>query len=370
MNKRRVVPGVAIFLSAAVLAGSVWGSTGVTALQGPTHFKAPKVERFEAKRHEGGKAFWRGSFDFPVSPDQRTVTAQEHLPEWWEDGTPCATGCVPAGTIAMWPLAPFSEQRPIVSGLNDSRPGSLHHGVDITGNTHQAVFAMQPGRAHIIEAEGYDARVQVGNYIYWHIYPKVAEGQEVIPKETIVGRIQPGFGHVHISEVDDAGDYVNPLRPGQIVFPGWTDSAPPVLGNLTLHPDGSAGERAYDRQSFRWRYPYITPPIGLASLGWRLWDGGETELNISFTGTTNYPGQPPSRIYGDRGPPFDRTKCYRHLHRCPYSWSYRLAGAGAPLLPTDLDYGQYRLTVYGWDWKGNEVARDFHIRWTPSGWRR
>ena len=38
-------------------------------------------------------------------------------------------------------------------------------------------------------------------------------GQRVVAYRTLIGRIEPGWGHVHLSEMH-GGAYVNPLRPG------------------------------------------------------------------------------------------------------------------------------------------------------------
>ena len=48
---------------------------------------------------------------------------------------------------------------------------------------------------------------------YWHIAPAVRPGQRVVAYRTLIGRIEPGWGHVHLAEMH-GGAYVNPLRPG------------------------------------------------------------------------------------------------------------------------------------------------------------
>lgn len=326
----------------------------------------------EFNRSEANKKFWAQNWEFPVSKDQREPEDYDALPENFWDGTSvsCVTDCVPEGTLAAWPLRPFKQPRPIIGGLNDSRPGSYHHGVDITAGTREPVFAVQSGYAHIIEAEGLDARVQVGNYIYWHIYPGVEEGEYVEALKDPVGVVQPDFGHLHFSEVDSGDNYLNPLRPGQTVLPGWKDTLAPVLGDVELSSSGALSIRAYDRQSFVTRKPYITPPTGLAALAYRLVPSeesvdstGDHELNFSLFGADNYPGRGLDEVYVTPGETkFDTTRCYVKGLHCPYSWNY--------WLDTGLvaDEGEYRLIVYGWDWDGNVAARDYEISYGPGGW--
>ena len=64
----------------------------------------------------------------------------------------------------------------------------MHVGIDIQARDGAGVYAMQPGYAHILQGSGFDARVQVGNFIYWHIVPRVFEGQYVFAYSTSSAR--------------------------------------------------------------------------------------------------------------------------------------------------------------------------------------
>lgn len=327
--------------------------------------------RTKARKTAKLERFWASTYPFPAHNNRHPI-AEDELPRWWESGDNCASyeGCEPEEALAAWPLRPFRQPRPIISFFDDARPSSLHHGIDIAARTGEKVYAIQPGYAHIIEATGYDARVQVGDFIYWHIDIEVTEGQYVEPLKTVVGRVQPGFGHLHLAEVDASGAYINPVRPGYEILPGWSDRLAPVIGDLHVSEDGRADVAAYDRQSLRWRRPYITPPTSLAGLAYRLWERGSGgRLHFAYRGTRNHEFSELPLIY-EASPPFDQTKCYQRKHRCPYGWRYVLAGGFAPELPrVGVEPGRYVLSVYAWDWTGNATARDFILRFDGSTWR-
>ena len=75
----------------------------------------------------------------------------------------------------------------------------------------------------------------MGRYIYWHVYTRVGEGQQV-GVHRLVGKVKRGFGHLHLSEVDSSDRYLNPMRPGGRVLKPWSDHLPPVLGEPHFGP--------------------------------------------------------------------------------------------------------------------------------------
>jgi hypothetical protein len=50
---------------------------------------------------------------------------------------------------------------------------------------------------------------------YFHLTPVVGEGEQVIAKKTILGYVEPPYGHVHLTEIDGA-HAVNPLQKGHL----------------------------------------------------------------------------------------------------------------------------------------------------------
>jgi hypothetical protein len=93
-----------------------------------------------------------------------------------------------------------------------------------------------------------------------------------------------------------------------------------------------------------------------------------TSLEWAFRGTQLLPWSERHLIYapGAHAPGY---ACFASRPICAPRWIYRLAGGLAALLPRWLARGDYRLTIYAWDWTDNEVAHDTRVKLTPDGWR-
>ncbi|MBV9917033.1 MAG: hypothetical protein JO153_11085 [Solirubrobacterales bacterium] len=305
----------------------------------------------------------------PNRADRRTRPYE--VPSLYADGLACSVGCRPYGAEPGWPLAPFHSQHPIRAGLNELRPESLHVGIDIQAADGARVYAVQPGSAQVLAASGPNARVQVGNYIYWHIVPFVTPGQEVKPFVTVLGTVMPGYGHIAFSELGAAGEYVNPLRPEGGVLKPYVDRAAPVIGRPRVAATGEVSVAAYDPQSFVRRTTYITPILAPAAIAYRLYDragSALTPLLWAFRGTHLLPFSERSLIYahGSREPGYS---CFATRQVCIPHWRYRVAGGLAPPLPIGLPPGRYRLTIYAWDWADNRTALDTRVTMSGLGWR-
>jgi hypothetical protein len=312
----------------------------------------------------GAKSSPPGSevFPFRASPLLRRPGAADRLPAFWSDGVPCSVGCRAPGVVPGWPLKPFHGQHAIRSGLNEPRNTSFHYGIDIQALDGDPAYAIQPGRAHIIQATGPDSRVQVGNFIYWHIHPLVREGQRVAAYREVVGTITPGHRHLHFSEVDPANHYLNPLRPGGRALAPWGDTAPPVLDGPQVQPDGRVLVRAFDPQSFRVTTQYETPVLAPAALAYRVFDSSGARLgplHWTLRGSHNLQWTPaiadallaPTRQF--------KGDCFNQRRICKPDFGYVLAGGLTPgLTGLELPSGRYRLSAYAWDWAGNTTARD------------
>ncbi|MFL5832235.1 MAG: hypothetical protein ACJ76X_20140 [Solirubrobacteraceae bacterium] len=292
------------------------------------------------------------------------------VPSLYADGYFCSAACRPYGAQLGWPLAPFHHQHPLRAGLNELRPASLHVGVDIQARDGQAVYAVQPGLARVLAVSGPDARVQVGNYVYWHIVPTVAPGQWVTPFATVLGHVMKGYGHVAFSELDYRGNYVNPLRPGGSVLRPYRNRARPVIGHAAVAADGQVTVAAYSPQSFVRRTTYVTPTLAPAGIAYRLYDAAGaamTPLGWAFRGTHLLSWADRSLIYapGARAPGY---ACFATRSVCVPHWIYRVAGGLAPPLPSGVPVGRYRLTIYAWDWADNATALDTVVTYTSRGW--
>lgn len=312
----------------------------------------------------------RDTLPFAPNPNDRLARAGE-VPSLWADGLSCSVGCRPYGAEPGWPLKPFHRQHPLRAGLNELRPGSLHVGLDIQARNGQRVYAVQPGIAQVLAAVGPNARVQVGNYIYWHIAPTVVTGQPVIPYKTVLGTVLHGYGHIAFSELNSAGSYVNPLRPDGSVLSPYVDNAPPEISKPSVAAGGQVIVRAYDPQTVVQRTTYMTPVLAPAALAYRLYasDGTPvTPLEWSFGGAHLLPWVDRSLVYapGAHAPGYG---CFATRSLCVSHWIYRVAGGFAPPLPPNVSAGQYRLTIYAWDWTHNVTALDTKVTMTRMGWR-
>jgi hypothetical protein len=298
------------------------------------------------------------TYPFARSKFERRPTVFDHLTPFWRDGLPCSVGCRPAGVVPGWPLKPFSEQHPLRAGINELRGSGFHLGIDIQTVGMAHIYAIQPGRAHVIQAHGGDARVQIGNYIYWHVKLAVREGQYISAYRTTVGKVMHNVRHLHLSEVDASGRYLNPLRPAGRGLAPWEDLEPPVIGRAKVGSDGTALVSSFDPQSYVVRTGYVTPVLGPAALAYRLFDVGGNplgRLQWALRGTAVLPNGLIGSVFapGSRSPGY---LCFAFRVICVTHWRYYIAGGLAPRLPA---FGRrYRMTVYAWDWAGNTTARD------------
>ncbi len=312
------------------------------------------------------------SFTLPFPPNRADrSTRPGEVPSLYDDGLLCSTGCRPSGAEIGWPLRPFHVQHPIRAGLNELRPESLHVGLDIQARDGAPVYAVQPGPAQVLDSSGPNARVEVGNYIYWHITPRVRTGQWVTQFQTVLGNVMSGYGHIAFSELGADGQYANPLRPGGTVLEPYSDHASPEIAKPAVSAEGQVVVSAYDPQTFIRKTTYYTPVLAPAAIAYRLYDSAGvplTPLEWAFRGTHLLPFAQRSLIYapGARDPGYE---CFASRSVCVPDWSYRLAGGLAPPLPGGLPPGHYRLAVYAWDWADNTTALDTTLTMTATGWR-
>ncbi|MBV9805152.1 MAG: hypothetical protein JO130_18275 [Solirubrobacterales bacterium] len=323
--------------------------------------------------HRGALSVGREPVDalpFAPNPADR-IPGPLAVPSMYADGLPCSTGCRPYGALTGWPLKPFHAEHGVRAGFNELRPDSLHVGIDIQARDGAAVYAVQPGVATVLTAVGPNARVQVGNYVYWHIAPSVRTGELVRPFHTVLGHVLPDYGHIAFSELDLAGGYVNPLRPGGSVLRPYVDHAHPEIARPEVSADGQVVAAVYSPQTFVQRTTYPTPVLAPAALAYRLETPAGTRmtpLEWTFRGTHLLPFVQRRLIYapGAHAPGF---WCFARRPLCVPHWLFRVAGGTTPPLPATLVPGRYRLTIYAWNWTDNVTALDTMVRRTATGWR-
>ena len=147
-----------------------------------------------------------------------------------------------------WPFRPFDRQHPIRGFFGDPRtvyengilagafdgPGffSFHQGVDISAPDGTPIYAVENGTAHYVGAATLNVVTDHDVvFQYFHIVTVVGEGQQVIARKTILGYVQPPFGHVHLTEID-GGKVVNPLQPGHLT--PYRDLTEPVIRDIVI----------------------------------------------------------------------------------------------------------------------------------------
>lgn len=321
--------------------------------------------RLDVRPHQTGLMDKDGlrldSYPFALSPLERPVRASDDLVPFWDDGLACSVGCHAPGATPGWPLKPFNRQHAIRSAINELRPSGFHEAIDIEAYDGQQVYAMSSGRADVIVPSGSEERVQVGQFIYWHLNLEVRTGSWVWAYKTPLGTVQAGFRHVALSEVSGS-TFLNPLRPGGRNLSPWSDTEGPVIGKPQIYSDGRAIVEAFDPQSYVVDLLYETPVLAPAALAWRLYDSGGhalTGLEWALRGTRVLPYSELSSVFapGAENPGF---WCFIKQRVCKPTWRYWLAGGLTERLPlASLDSGRYRLTVYAWDWAGNTSALDY-----------
>jgi hypothetical protein len=157
--------------------------------------------------------------------------------------------------VYHWPIKPFGRQHPVRGGFADPRTlvreaavgadssrsaGSFtfHNGIDIYARTGTPVYPVVSGTvarrlySDEVSVETNDERV----FQYFHIRPRVRVGARVIADRTVLGRVLPGWLHVHLTEIDVFRVH-NPLDPGHLE-PYADHTAPSVDGLAFSAADG------------------------------------------------------------------------------------------------------------------------------------
>jgi hypothetical protein len=231
------------------------------------------------------------------------------------------------------------------------------------------VYAIQPGYAVVERQSGYDWRVRVGNYTYWHIKPEVTNGELVEPYKTELGTVLSGFGHIAFSEQGPSGEYLNPLRPGGRVLAPYVQTQRPVISRPVVDPEGAVTVTVAAPQSFVRKTTYWTPILAPAALAYRIWSiYGQplTPLEFALRSTRVYPLSDLSLIYTPRAHEAGFS-CFATRERCNPFWEYNLAGGLAPRIEIPEGAETVRLSVYAWDYAGNASAYDLWLRETSTG---
>jgi murein DD-endopeptidase MepM/ murein hydrolase activator NlpD len=269
-----------------------------------------------------------------------------------------------------WPVKPFFVQHAVRGYFGDPRVGpsegvgpivrTFHFGVDVSAPDFTPVYATVPGIVGLNPLHGDVVEVQQLNGVvleYWHVIRAVRGGDIAAAYKTIVGRVEGGWQHVHVSE-RIGGVYLNPLRRG--AMGPYADPTVPAIGQIEaaasgrvlagpLHAAVDLVAGAVDRPALvppaPWERALVTPAL----VQWRVVNSGGTPLGpwrTAFDVRRTLPVQSFSAVFapGTRQNRPNRPGWYRfYLAR---SWP-----VGA------LASGRYSIQVRASDSRGNTIVR-------------
>lgn len=195
-----------------------------------------------------------------------------------------------------WPVRPFRSEHPIRAFFGDPRTifrngvngdlgsFSFHNGVDIAapdGTPVYPVFSGVVSKATADEVVVASPALQ-RTFQYWHLVRTVAVGRHVLAYRTLLGVVQLGRGHVHLTEIDN-GVVVNPLQPGHLM-PYRKTTTPTVMSVYVRTPQGivldprrvsgtiTLAGMAYDTPPLPLPQPWNGISVTPALLRWQLDD--------------------------------------------------------------------------------------------------
>ena len=271
-----------------------------------------------------------------------------------------------------WPVRPFHRAHAIRGSFGDPRIGlapsglglthAFHTGVDVVAADGTPVYATLTGTVMLDHKNANVVWILDGKgttFSYWHVVPAVDTGDSVTAYETIIGRVQKPWGHVHFAELRDH-EYLNPLRAGGMG--PYTDRTPPEVATVTLehraHPvplDRAHGSldviaQVDDPPAHAIAAPWDGLAVMPAEVRWRLRgpDGAGTAWATAVDYTKTIPsGASYGRIYAQ----------WTRQNHPGKQGRYRVYLSHA--LPTrDLPAGRYRVEIEASDLCGNRtVAR-------------
>jgi hypothetical protein len=293
-----------------------------------------------------------------------------------------------------WPVKPFDRQHPIRAFFGDPRTVfraaddaslgafSFHNGVDIVAADGTPVYPVLTGIVSRVKPDEIVVSTHVGLRLrvfqYWHLVSMVRLHQQVQAQRTVLGTVQPGRGHVHLTEID--GPVVeNPLQPGHLT--PYQDNTPPSVEDLSfrdrtghrLNPEALTGSvditaAAADTPPLPLPAPWTGVPVTPARVSWQL---------RTRSGRHLLPEQTPADFLITIPPP-DRfwsvyaDGTYQNFPTVGTHYFYGTHGdylfnlTPSPLDTRLLPPGRYQLTVVAADTCGNRGTLTEQIRILPQ----
>jgi len=299
-----------------------------------------------------------------------------------------SAGDTACGGSYRWPVKPFNRPHPVRANFGDPRTTfqgpptlaslltsagefSFHFGIDISVPDGTPVYAVRSGRARTFGR--WNVAVDSGHGFttqYWHIVTAIRPGQNVTAHETILGRVQKGYEHVHFSELRGSRP-VNPLAPGHLG--PYQEHAAPQVTAISFRVGRSTQEGLPERLS-RTIVPVAQVqdqpalpvpglwrdlPVAPALLTWhieRAKDGRDVvRRRVAFDVRQTLPQNASFWSYYARGSRQNMcTFGTQRAWRTPGTYLYRLVRD--PFDTRALSNGIYRFVVTATDVRGNSAS--------------
>jgi hypothetical protein len=227
----------------------------------------------------------------------------------------------------VWPVAPIQRPHAVRGGFNDPRGSKMvHFGVDVSAHDRAAGLAVRVGTIAGITSVGipFDEHFEllssdgVSRYFYYHVHPALGDGARVITGQ-FTGRIEPGWKHVHLSEIVAGCGLVDPRRPTGILRDA-SDTEAPFIGPLHAYRATPAAYRPFHLNRRPGPDPASAVSLddlrGIVDMRARVWD-------LPRHATSQWPQQPvmvagvrtylapvgkPGRHYGTAVTAFDGSR--------------------------------------------------------------
>jgi hypothetical protein len=290
-----------------------------------------------------------------------------------------------------YPIRPFRRQHPIRGNFGDPRtltdeafgtdtarsPGSFtfHNGIDISAATGTRIYPVASGYARI----GYGDEVILVTtddrvFQYFHIRPRIQPGQFVTAGRTVLGRVLPGWHHVHLTEIDGFRVH-NPVDPGHLE--PYADHTVPIVDDLQFR---DAHGEDVDPENLRGRVEIVAnakdmPPIPVpgewfgfpvtpALVTWTL-KRADGKVVVPPTTVVDFRRTEPSNrqfwhVYA--AGTYQNFPVFAHHFFFHHSGRYLFDLTPRPLDTTHLENGAYLVTAVAGDACGNRGSASESIR--------